>query len=387
MLANYYDVKAIDQFDELFKGLYIHDNPTKGRNNFYVLRFNFSGIETRNVETILAGFKSRVRNAVDEFASKYQSGLSFNENGSAADILDSLFSSYQKLNLKHKIYILIDEYDHFTNAVLNSGLPEFMTLVTKGGTVRSFYEVIKQGTETGVVGQLFITGVMSVSLDTMTSGFNIATKITSKKQFSDMMGFTAEELKKLLNQPFEKSRKREVTLTQNEQTEIFEIMKENYNGYLFSGKSQTKVFNSTLIMYYLKNYIEDKEQPETLLDANLNQSGSTIHTLVNLKNSAKNITIINEIIENKTIVASLSPLINVDERYDENDFVTVLFNIGFLTIKELGVKTTFEVPNRMIEMVYLDYLRELIQVQNNYILDVSEQTKAIIDLGESIKKA
>ena len=385
MIESYYDVASAEKFDSLFKGLHVHEQPTPYRNSYYILRFNFSGIGTQDFETIMGGFFEKVRSAISLFISKYKLDISVEGHQTPATRLNALLSAFAELNLKHKIYILIDEYDHFTNAVLNNGLDEFMSLVTRGGAVRSFYEVIKEKSEIGVVERFFMTGVMSVSLDSMTSGFNVGSNITTKKQFADMMGFTSDEVKCILKTTLQNSKKAAALLTEAEQAEVYEIWKQNYNGYLFSEDSDVKVFNSTLIMYYLQHYVEEKRHPSSLIDPNLNQSGSTIKQLAELKNREFNYTVVEEIVKEKVVSGALSPFIDIDKKYDRNDFITLLFNIGLLTIKEAGVRTKFEMPNKIIEAIYLQYLSELEQRRLGCKLDVLEQELAIDEIAEDGK--
>ena len=373
-LECYYDIHRADKFDELFKGLYIHEHPTASRNHYYVLRFNFSGIQTTNIETINRGFLTAVQSALKVFVRKYGFDISLTKNAmEPATILREVLGELEASELQHKVCILIDEYDHFTNAVLSEGLDGFMTLITRGGMVRSFYEVIKIKYEQGVVGRFFMTGVMSVSLDNMTSGFNIATNITTEPAHADMMGFSENEVKRLLVQ---------CELTKDEQTEIYDIFKQNYNGYLFSEESDTKVFNSTLIMYYLSHYIVKKRPPKSLIDPNLNQSGTTIQTIVDLKNREANYAAVEEIVLNKQISGELSTFIDVDKKYDEYDFITLMFNIGLLTIKKSGFQTVFEIPNKITEVIYLKYLAEMVPKKNDYTIGISAQKKALSEMGE-----
>ena len=377
MLANYYDVNATDQFDRLFKGLYIHKNPTPNKNSYYILRFNFSGIATKDADTVLEGFQVKVKQGLEKFISDYKLNIQVDDSRSPAIMLGNMLSAFEKLELKDKVYILIDEYDHFTNAVLTHvGLQGLMDLVHRGGMVRSFYEVIKEKTETGVIERFFATGVMSVSLDSMTSGFNIAKNITTRDDFTDMMGFTVDEVKQLL---------KDVGLTAVEQNEVYEILKLNYNGYLFSKERQVKMFNSTLIMYYLEYYLPRRAHPGSLVDPNLNQKGVTIRNLVNLKNSEANYEVVEEIVKNGTTTGMLSDFIDIDERYDKNDFMTLMFNIGLLTIKETKMNTVFEIPNKIIEFVFLDYLRGMLEKKQGYMIDVRDQEKALFELGEDGK--
>ena len=383
MLEAYYDVAQIDKFDTLFKGLYIHENPTDYQNSYYILRFNFSGIENVKPDDLQTGFNRKVLLGLQEFISRYNLGIDCPKELPASGILDSCMTQFKDLNLPHKIYVLIDEYDHFTNALLTGDGHEFLSILQKGGFVRSFYEVLKENTEKGAIERLFMIGVMSVTLDSMTSGFNVATNITTVAEFSDIMGFTSDEVKELLTLTYARSGKRGevVDLTEEEQTTIYEVFRDNYNGYLFSKNSQSKVFNSTLIMYYMKHYLRSRVAPDTLVDDNLNQTGATIESIVSLKNREQNYQVIEQVINDGQIGGTLQPFINIDEKFDKNDLITLLFNIGMLTIKGKDILTQFEMPNKIIKNIYYGYLKTLIERQSDYVLDLQKQQDAIVDLG------
>ena len=383
MIDNYYDINSANKFDELFSGLHIHQNPTRNRNNYYVLRFNFSGIQNTEMENLEQGFLRRVKTDAENFINRYKLNIKLNNVDSPASVLDSLLLGFMALNLEHKIYVMIDEYDHFTNSVLSGDGEAFLAVLRRGGYVRSFYEVIKDKAGTGVIERFFITGVMSVTLDSMSSGFNIATNITTHRDFADLMGFTADEVNNILTLPFTDGNEipKAIDLTSNEQEDVFEILRENYNGYLFSEDSTSKVFNSTLIMYFLQRYLPDKSVPRSLIDPNLNQTGTTIENIAGLKNSEQNYKAIEQIISDKQIGGTLQPFINIDTKFDKNDLITLLYNIGMLTIKGFDMETQFEMPNKIIKDIYLRYLSDLLQRQSEYVLDISAQQEAIIEFG------
>lgn len=387
MLDNYYDVNAADKFDELFGGMYIHENPTKNKNSYYILRFNFSGIQNTESERLEQGFLRRVKIDVERFINRYQLEIVLNDTDSPAGVLDSLLKGFEALKLQHKIYIMIDEYDHFTNSVLSGDGEAFLSVLRRGGYVRSFYEIIKDRTSIGIIERLFITGVMSVTLDSMSSGFNIATNITTRPDFADMMSFTTDEVLRILNLPFSKFDDTDeiVTLSNSEQASVYEIFRENYNGYLFSEDSESKVFNATLIMYFLQKYLPEKINPKNLVDPNLNQTGTTIENIVGLKNSEQNYRIIEEIVNENQIGATLQPFINIDVKFDHDDLITLLFNIGMLTIKGFDIEIQFEMPNKIIKSIYLQYLSDLIQKQSAYTLNLASQRHAIIEFGRQGK--
>jgi len=384
MLDSYYDLATVDKFDDLFRDLHIHKNPTENRNNYYMLRFNFSGVQNVREGDLEQGFLNKVKDGAKRFINKYKLDIQLEKSNQAADILASLINGFEKLELPHKIYILIDEYDHFTNSVLAGDGDEFLALLKRGGFVRSFYEVIKEKSELEIVERIFITGVMSITLDSMTSGFNIDTNITTNKKFTDVMGFSAQEVKDVLKMTFFEAGERDspIQLTPNEQAEVYEIFVENYNGYLFSTRDEVKVFNSTLIMYFLKHYLPEKQLPESLVDPNLNQSSTTIENIVSLKNPEQNYELIRQIVEDKEITGRLQAFMDIGKRFDRNDVITMLFNIGLLTIKGQGSRTRFEIPNKIIEQIYYQYLSELIQRKASYKLDTEKQELALEALGE-----
>jgi hypothetical protein len=138
-------------------------------------------------------------------------------------------------------------------------------------------------------------------------------------------------------------------------------------------------------MYYLRDYLPSNQAPRNLVDMNLNQSGATIESIVGLKNDEQNYQVIEEIINEKQVEGTLQPFINIDTKFDKNDLITLLFNIGMLTIKGFDMVTQFEMPNKIIENIYLQYLSELVQKQSDYTLDIAKQQQAIIELGREGK--
>ena len=189
-LRYYYDIRFQEDFDSLFGTLAIGKNPTPLHNSYQVLVFDFSGIATDDEQSIRQGFHRRVETGLKKFLMQYgypheYAGI-IEEQEAAAGKMDHFLS----LIGDAKIYLLIDEYDHFANAVLGDSLGLFTKIVGKGGFVRAFYETLKTATMEGIIDRLFITGVTSITLDSMTSGFNIGDNITFHQDFNQAMGFT-----------------------------------------------------------------------------------------------------------------------------------------------------------------------------------------------------
>ena len=199
VLENYYDIKKTEEFKELYKDTYIGKNPTNLKNSYHILRFNFSGIDTTDTETTIRGFKREVASSIKVFVEKYGLDFYINEEDEAENILDNLIKAFGIQRAKEKIYVIIDEYDHFANELLGFNPNQFKDLVSKNGKVRKWYEILKKGTES-VIDRIFITGVAPITLDSLTSGFNIGLDMTQDRDFNEMMGFTEEELRKLMKE-------------------------------------------------------------------------------------------------------------------------------------------------------------------------------------------
>ena len=244
MMFYYYDIKSKDKFDTLFKDTDIYIEPTSLRNSYYVLRLDFSGmsnISNVNIEQIEEKFKDKVVDGIKKFLHYHDIKINIDYNKDASTILSNFLS---ELNFNKKIYIIIDEYDNFTNAILEDNANLFEQILGKNGFVKDFYARIKENCDT-TIDRFFITGVCSISIDAMTSGFNVATNITNDIEFNAMSALTHDEVKVLISD-----------IDKSKQEEIFDTMIKNYDGYKFNSKVEEKVFNPTLVMYYLSIIID-----------------------------------------------------------------------------------------------------------------------------------
>ncbi|MBR2786735.1 MAG: AAA family ATPase [Clostridia bacterium] len=374
MLTCYYSVDMKDKFENLFKGLYIYDNPTKNKNNYYVLNFDFSGMTIMDGNVVEEGkraFYSSVELSIREFINRYKLPIEI-KGATASELLANLLVDFKGLYLENKIYIIVDEYDNFTNAILKGDAKDFLDLVNRNGYVRAFYEVIKTKLQEGVVERFFATGVMPVTLDNLTSGFNIATNLSTDLDFTSMIGFTHDEVKDLLQK----------IVPEEDRDKVFKDLEENYDGYRFSPMSNEKTFNSTLVLYYLKNYIRLKQPPEKLIDVNLNTSGDKIKRITELVNSKLNISVIQELLLKNEVSAILQDVVLL-EKFNKNTYLTMLFYLGYLTIKEHIGKTILTIPNYAMATVYAEYFAGYLEEKTNYEIDTTRIEDAIEVLGES----
>ena len=375
VLENYYDVNKKESFDKLFEQTYIGKHPSKFRNSYYILRFNFSGIDTNSEEGTILSFKREVASSINVFIKKY--GLDFytNENEEAEDILDNLFKAFYIQKQSERIYVIIDEYDHFANELLGFRTEEFKSMISKNGKVRKWYEILKKGTES-VVDRIFITGVAPITLDSMTSGFNIISDLTRDRRFNEMMGFTRDELIKIMSSQ---------EIDKEEQEKLLPIMEENYDGYRFSKDVETKLYNSNMCLYFLNSYIAFGKIPEELVDTNIASDYSKIGNMLRLCRNENRLDIIEKTISGEGIATTLVRQFNPEKSFGETEMLSMLYYLGYLTIlgEDIG-DPILKIPNQVIKEIYAEYFLKVLREDIDLDIDVNynEISREILKEGK-----
>ncbi len=328
-LENYYDKDKKDEFEVLFSTTYIGKNPTTRKNSYHIMKFNFSGIDTNTIETTLQGFKNEVLTSIDFFAKKYQMDFYVNYNLEAEENLNNMIKAFALQKPTEKIYVIIDEYDHFANELLGFKTQEFKELMSQNGKIRKWYKIKKKGTES-VIDKIFMTGVSPITLDSTTSGFNIAKDITKNLNFNDMLGFSKKDVEYLMN---------ELEISKEKQKELLPIIKANYDGYVFTDMirddiEEYKMYNPNMTQYFLNSYIELKEIPKNLVDTNIISDYGKIEALMNLCESMGKIEILEKIVAGEPIEAELTEKFNSEIAFGERELISILYYTGYLTIKK-----------------------------------------------------
>ena len=373
VLENYYDKNKIDSFEKLYGNTYIGKNTTKLKNSYCILRFNFSGIDTSTEEATIRGFKKEVASSIEVFINRYNLEFHVNKEDEAENILDNLFKSFYIQKPQDKIYVIIDEYDHFANELLGFNPEQFRGLVSKNGKVRKWYEILKKGTET-VVDRIFITGVAPITLDSLTSGFNIGTDITQDEEFNEMIGFTEEELKKIL-------KNQEISL--KEQEKIIPIMKENYDGYKFCLKAKNQIYNSNMCLYFLSRYIRLGEIPDKLIDTNIASDYSKIGKMLDLCKGENRLEILRKTVQGEPIVNTIVEKFNPAIEFTENDMISMLYYLGYLTISgELVGIPELTIPNKVMKEIYADYFMQMMDKEAEFRIDNNANQEILIQLAK-----
>ena len=371
-LENYYDILKKDKFEELYKDTYIGKHPTSLKNSYHILRFNFSGIDTSTVETTINGFKREVASSIKLFVERYGLDFYVNMEDEAENILDNLIKAFLVQRANDKIYVIIDEYDHFANELLGFYPAQFKDLVSKNGKVRKWYEILKKGTET-VIDRIFITGVSPITLDSLTSGFNICSDKTQNAKLNEMLGFTGIELQELMN-------KQEIP--KEMQLELLPIMKEYYDGYKFSLEGKERIYNSNMCLYFLNSYLESKEFPRNLVDVNIASDYSKIGKMLDLCKGEKRAEIIEKTVSGEGILSEITQKFNPAIEFTDTDLVSMLYYLGYLTISDekLG-KPELKVPNKVMREIYSEYFMKLLDDDAKMQIDNDEYNQILEELA------
>ena len=371
-LENYYDILKADKFDRLFADTYIGNHPTKLKNSYCILKFNFSGIDTSNEDATMIGFKEKVTLSVNRFTKDY--GLDFyaNPDLTTEGLLSNILEAFRTQKPGSKIYVIIDEYDHFANELLGFHTNQFKNLVSKNGKVRKWYEILKEGTES-VIDRIFITGVAPITLDSLTSGFNISFDITQDFRFNEMMGFTQKELTKMME---------ELELYEEEQDRLLPVMKENYDGYKFSIDALENLYNSNMCLYFLNAYLIKREIPSQLIDVNIASDYSKLGNMLDLCKGEEREKIIEKTVTGEEILSEITTKFNPAIEFTEKDLISMLFYLGYLTIAGEEFETPeLKVPNRVMKEIYSDYFIKTLNQNANLQVSSSIYTEIMQEIA------
>ena len=372
VLENYYDIKKKEKFEELFKETYIGKNPTKLRNSYNILKFNFSGIDTTNEETTMRGFKNKTIETIKDFINKYKIDFYINEKQEAEEILNSLITAFKIQKTQEKLYVIIDEYDHFAKELKELKTKEFKNLALIINKVRKWYEILKEGTES-VIDRIFITGVAPITLDSLTSGFNICSDKTQDRSLNEMIGFTEKELKEIME---------EQKIEKEKQEEILPIMKENYDGYRFSLYGKEKIYNSNMTLYFLNDYIRLGRMPERLIDMNIASDYSKLGKMLDLCKGEEREKVIEKTVAGEGIVSEITEKFNPAIEFTEKDLISMLYYLGYLTIAgEEFEKPELKIPNKIMKEIYSSYFLEILKQETELQINESEYNEILREIA------
>ncbi|SFK38874.1 AAA family ATPase [Succinivibrio dextrinosolvens] len=356
MLKCYYDISYRDRYEELFSGTKIYEENLPTHNSYHVIDFDFSAVSTGNLNKLLTSFFVAVADGISDFKRRYKDfdfDYSKLDRTDATTLFNEFAIAYKDYSDSQTLYVMIDEYDNFANEILSKDLDLFLHITSKDGFLKTFYSAIKNHAK-NTIAKTFITGVSSVSLDSLTSGFNIARNVTSRTSLNEYAGFTEDELNILIPKLVDVAKLGVTT------KEIIERMKPVYDGYCFSAEADKTVYNSSMCLYYL-DMVREKGvflNPEDYLDPASDQDGSKLSQLFNLTQKETAEFIIDTYLQGGVFyVSKLSENINLNQvrEYSLEQLLSMLYYLGYLTIdreKSSLSGLALKIPNRFMSKLF-----------------------------------
>ena len=363
MLHAYYDCRTKDKLQQWFGNLWIGKHPTPSQGRYQVLHLDFSQVGG-TIEKLEENFNFYLGVQLDGFIRDYAEYYSEEMKQKAyatANAGGKLALIQNEAKAKsYPLYLIIDEYDNFTNTVLGEqGEDVYWAMTHAEGFYRDIFKKFKGSFE-----RIFITGVSPVTLDDVTSGFNIGWHISTKEEFNQMLGFSTEDVREIFSYYQEKG----LIPADRDIEAIIADMKPWYDNYCFSEdalETQSRVFNSDMVLYYLRNYVSRGKAPEEMIDPNTKTDYNKMKKLIQLdKLDGDRKGVIRTIAEEGEIICKLYDTFPAHEITKPEVFTSLLFYYGMLTIKEvLGNQLVLGIPNNNVRKQYYAYLRELYEAR------------------------
>ena len=359
MLENYYDINKKDKFDEIFGKLYIGENPTPEHNSYLIIHLNFA-IIVGGLDDYKHGMDNYCRTQFNYFVDVYSHLLpegtkeGLNQQEDAVNQLNYLCTQSKKSG--QKIYLFIDEYDHFTNQILaHKEHEQRYRIQTHGeGYLRKFFDTIK-GAAGDTLARVFVTGVSPVTMDDLTSGFNIGTNYSLAPEFNEMTGFTEDEVRDMLGYyssvlPFNHS-----------VDELIKVMKPWYDNYCFAEEEygKTTMYNSVMVLNFLDKYIRNNyDIPKNMVESNVRIDYDKVRMLIRHdKEFAHDASIIQQLVTQGFVTGKLVENFPAERINDPDNFLSLLFYFGMVTIDgDYKGVTKFIIPNEVVRDQMYTYL-------------------------------
>lgn len=378
MLYSYYDCTQSHKFQSLFGNLWIGQHPTPLQGKYQVLFLDFSQI-TGNIDKLETKFNSYLSINLDAFVRQYSEYYQAEmEEILAQEDFEEKMELIFKAAKAHQyhLYLIIDEYDNFTNVILNErGENVYHAITHADGFYRDVFKKFKGNFE-----RIFMMGVSPVTLDDVTSGFNIGWNISIKPEFDEMLGFSTTDVVEM----FTYYKEHGSIPADSDIDAIVNDMKPWYDNYCFAEealKKKTRMFNCDMVLYYLRNYMDNGCSPRQMIDPNTRTDYGKMKKLLQFdKLDGERKGIIRKIAEEEQIVTQLYESFSAYQIPKAEIFPSLLFYYGMLTIKGTrGSKLILGIPNNNVRKQYYGYLEE--EYQAKAYVDVNQLTDYYYDMA------
>ena len=372
MLESYYDRNQTDDFERVFGGLEICRQPTANRGRYVVVRFNFStfGSMPANLEREFDEYCRRhVRDAVEDNPDLFPDAA-FDRIQAPTTIngqLDELFLHARREGIP--LYVLIDEYDNFANTILaGAGADAYHAFTHGGGFYRSFFATLKAGTENGSVERLFVTGVSPVTMDDVTSGFNIGANLSLRAEFNEMLGFTEDEVRRMLETY------RDLGVFDQDVEAALDTMREWYDGYRFAKTAENVIYNTDMVLHYVKHSVPNKRGPDNLIDTNVRiDYGKLRHLLLTGRQLNGNFDLLRGVIAEGRADSEIVETFPQAQLTRPENFLSLMHYFGLLSIRDVAAGVPrLGIPNQTVRRLMYGYLREAYEEVGVFALNLVE---------------
>ena len=371
MLENYYDINKKDKFEEIFGKLYIGQNPTPEHNTYLIIHLNFAEVAA-GLDDYKDGLDNHCRLVFNFFCDIYAHILPANTKEGMEKLTDAVsqlrFLCQKCQEVGKKIYLFIDEYDNFTNMILahEEHLMRYRNQTHGEGYLRQFFNTIK-GAAGNTLGRVFVTGVSPVTMDDLTSGFNIGTNYSLSPKFNEMTGFTEEEVREMLDYY------RSVLPFNHTTDELIKVMKPWYDNYCFAVKSygKTTMYNSVMVLNFISNYIDNEyDIPDSMVETNIRIDYDKMRMLIRHdKEFAHDASIIQQLVTQGFVIGTLNENFPAERINDPDNFLSLLFYFGMVTIDgTYKGETKFIIPNEVVRDQMYTYLLDTYK-ENDLVYD------------------
>ncbi|WP_368117355.1 ATP-binding protein [Bacteroides xylanisolvens] len=359
MLHHYYNILEADKFEKWYGDLYIGKHPTPERNSYLIIYLNFAVVNAElnsYQQSLDAHCNTEFNFFCDVYAQYLPEGIKeeMNKKKGAVEQLDYLYKECVKTN--QQIYLFIDEYDHFTNKILSepSCLEDYKSETHGTGYLRSFFDTVKAGTYS-TIKRCFVTGVSPVTMDDLTSGFNIGTNYSLSPEFNEMTGFNEEEVRAMLDYYATTCQFHHST------DELIEAMKPWYDNYCFAEQSygSTTMYNSNMVLYFVDNYIRNGGyMPRNMVEENIRVDYNKLRMLIRKdKEFAHDASTIQTLVQQGYVTGELKTGFPAETVAEPDNFTSLLFYFGMLTISgTLEGETKLTIPNQVVREQLYSYL-------------------------------
>ncbi len=366
MLYSYYDINRSDRFEKFYKGTWIFDNPTEERAKYMIMYFNFSVI-SKEKDKVQEDFNDYCLKVINHFMLEYKKYISkecFNlvkKDKTAHQKLQTLSIGLAKNPIK--LYILIDEYDNFTNTLLSEyGVEEYSRITKKEGYFKDFFTLLKGMTSGSGAGlaRMFITGVSPITMDDVTSGMNIGNNISIDEAFNEVMGFTEKDVSDIIDYYAS------VGVFKLDKAESMKIMKQWYDGYKFAKRAKNTMYNTDMILHYMNKSDNSDYIPDNLIDDNVKTDYGKFKHFTTINNIASgkvelngNFSMLEQIVMDDYIDEKLVTSFPYQQITEPENFISLLFYFGLITIDKIKRgKTRFKIPNESVKTFLNSFVRK-----------------------------